>query len=273
MRVLRLSSLLAALCVGAVGWGCGSDSTPSDAGGLDAPFTPSDSGPRPDAPGTDAGPRVDSGPAGDCRSGGECDVIDQTSCAVDAGAPRGCYYASPAAGAPPTTSCEVAGTLGDGEACEFANDCRPGFVCSGDVCRAWCCNGDASSCPTGQTCTELPDSNIGVCRGSDACTLVAPQTGCDAGEGCYLFDNDGSLACSEAGPLAEGAACGDMSFDSCLPGMGCFGRMDAGGATVFSCAKFCRIASGTADCPGERMCAGVTGVTLEEGVGICPPAS
>jgi hypothetical protein len=241
--------------------------------GGDPPPDRTDSGTPPgdgSIPGVDGG-GGGGGDAGDAGGGGRmcgvaggaCDVIRQ-----DCPSPQACYYVASMPGGTPSTMCiSVNMTGGDGATCEFVNDCLPGFTCNGGVCRHYCCMGSSSDCPAGmgQFCVGLAGAGeIGQCTASATCTLVAPQTGCPTGQGCYIAADDGTLGCFGAGDLAEGAACENLN--SCMPGTACLSMAGGSGA----CTKFCRIDMGEADCSAGRTCM-AAGLTLPTGVGICPP--
>lgn len=242
---------------------CGDDNPPAD---RDSSVPPGDGGHVDGAvgPGDDAGMTDGGGTTRMCGvPGGACDVIRQ-----DCPSPQACYYVASMMGGTPSTMCiDVNMTGGDGATCSFVNDCLPGFTCNSGVCRHYCCEGSSSDCPsgTGQFCVGLAGAGeIGQCTASAACTLVAPQTGCPADQGCYIAASDGTLGCFGAGDLAEGAAC--MNLNSCVPGTACLSMAGGSGA----CTKFCRIDMGEADCSAGRTCM-AAGLSLPDGVGICPP--
>ena len=60
-------------------------------------------------------------------------------------------------------------TGADGVTCTISSDCQPGLTCvlesAGRACRALCRLDQPSTCPTGRTCTPLPDQRIfGACE-------------------------------------------------------------------------------------------------------------
>lgn len=249
LGVVAVSAVMVACGGGGGGGGRDSGPGPVDAQMLDAPTTPTDA-----QPGTDTGMTTRM-----CGvAGGACDVIAQDC----AGATDGCYYARTMMGADPTTLCAPAGTAGDGEACTTVDDCLPGFTCdSGNVCRHYCCMGMSTDCALGQICVGISGAGeIGVCNAIDNCTL-APQGGCDAGEGCWVIADDGSTTCFTAGTKTEGQACGPLN--DCVAGFGCFG---IGGAAP-ACIGFCRLGMDS-DCSGGHTCQEVGG-GLPTGIGLC----
>ncbi len=88
------------------------------------------------------------------------------------------------------------------------------------------------------------------------CRLVAPQCGCDTGEGCYLSSGAG---CLPAGVGPVDAAC--EYNDDCVPGTGCMGSGGLG-----ACRPYCYSA---ADCESGERCIrlGAAGGAA----GICEP--
>ncbi len=98
------------------------------------------------------------GNVGLCAPPDTCDLVDATGC--DAG--EGCYLASPAG----DTLCITAGTVANGGACTYTNDCGIGAGCSSNVCVQWC-KGDGD-CDTG-TCQNIGQvstahTDTGVCQ-------------------------------------------------------------------------------------------------------------
>ncbi|MEQ9078195.1 MAG: hypothetical protein RLP09_30290 [Sandaracinaceae bacterium] len=94
---------------------------------------------------------VSESPVGFCSN--VCDARDGSGCPTG----RGCYLGLATSIETRTdfidTVCLVPGTADQGEPCPTFSECRPGFACADDACRA-VCDLDAPSCTTG-TCTEL----------------------------------------------------------------------------------------------------------------------
>lgn len=190
---------------------------------------------------------------------GQCDVIAQ-----DCPTPTdGCYYGAAMPGEDPTTICAPAGLATRGMPCTALNECQEGLFCNGatDTCTEYCCEGMVSDCSAGDICRSYSDVTwLGECQTPDSCTVV-PQSGCDAGEGCYVIDSDGTLSCETAGMVAEG---GDCSTGRCMPGMIC---INTGAGMPAQCRRACRVSMGMADCGGSAMCGGVMGLG---DLGVCP---
>ena len=234
-----------------------------------------------DSGGTDTGPRIDGGMSdtggpidapsgtdtpggGGCSVGaGGCDVLAQ-DCTDEGTTARGCYLSG---GATVSTMCVPSGALAEGAACTNANDCQEGLQCQDGFCREYCCMGDTSTCPLGQTCVNYANPAggvlpVGICSPPADCTVI-PNSGCTAGNAC-VPGMDGTLGCFAAGTNAIGAACGD-ALGGCVPGAGCFGM--TGG--TFRCLEFCRIEGGTCTMAGT-MCTAQPAV-VGGGYGLCTP--
>lgn len=239
--------------------------------------------------GTDTGPRLDAGmsdtpggpidaPSGtDTPSGGGCsvgaggcDVLAQ-DCTDEGTTARGCYLVND--GSMISTMCAVSGALGEGTACTNGNDCQEGLQCQEGFCREYCCMGDTSTCPLGQTCVNYANPAggvlpVGICSPPANC-IVIPNSGCTKGNACFP-GRDGTLGCFASGTNAIGAACGDPpgggpSLGQCVPGAGCFGM--TGGA--FTCLEFCRIEGGTCSLAGTTCTA--QPAVVGGGYGLCTP--
>ncbi|MFZ5470527.1 MAG: hypothetical protein ACOZIN_13910 [Myxococcota bacterium] len=65
-------------------------------------------------------------------------------------------------------ACFPEGTLGDGEACVYSNDCVKGSACTGGgngfTCRPLCGTGGAPACASGTCVSLLGFADVGVCR-------------------------------------------------------------------------------------------------------------
>src|SRR5690606_18795798 len=102
---------------------------------------------------------------------------------------HGCYVLITSEGGDPTTVCTMAGAGGDGASCTTYSQCQPGLTCDMDTmtCRRYCCGGLTSDCPsgTGQICITFSNAMpTGICTAPASCSVV-PQSGCEAGQGCY----------------------------------------------------------------------------------------
>lgn len=145
------------------------------------------------------------------------------------------------------------------------------------ICAKACTSGVDGDIP--QACTgadELctPGSDIAeYCRKADNCD-VTKQTGCTAGEGCYLLPNDDAsrwlTVCNTVAdaPIADGEGC--SSFLSCNPGSLCAGPVHTPAmswdATSIKCRPLCGagvVRQATDDdagvpngegCPGTTKC-------------------
>ena len=135
-----------------------------------------------------------------------------------------------------TMSCVPAGTAPVGGACSDSQPCVPGAICGPTTCLALCDAG--ADCPAAdEHCVwPVPEGLWGVCGYGD-CDPVS-QEGCLAGEGCYIADSqDGSTLCWDAGAVAVGGDCADLS-SMCVPGAECIGQ-PGGGDTTYTCRAFC----------------------------------
>ena len=97
-----------------------------------------------------------------CRFPDTCDLLAQTGCPAG----QGCYPA----GGDGSVLCSAPGSVADGTACSFTNDCAIGSVCAGPsgsaTCRKTCDRtGGDPMCPDGETCGGVGGfpENVGVC--------------------------------------------------------------------------------------------------------------
>lgn len=165
----------------------------------------------------------------------ECDVLFQ-DCIIG----QGCYLTSDG------TSCEVAGSAKEGEACTFLNTCEPGMACvdldAGSVCALLCDtedDQDPKACKTlcADTFGTLADvEGVGFCKASDPvipCDILLQD--CPAGQGCYLAMTGVACAQTTTGLDLED----DCEFaNECKPGLICLNG---------ACTKVCDPAA--PDCP------------------------
>ncbi len=258
MLRLTFSIALSALFVVA----CGDDSRSGTDSGLVVGI---DGGGRDSGPGVDSGPGMDGGGTdgmvtpGTC-GGAMCDLVTGGGCMTG----QACQLLAAAAGEMPEGMCVPSGTLGDGAACTMATDCQEGFACvvpagsGAGTCQHYCCPmapGANAACPTGQSCmTTFQDTDVGYCSFPDDCDPIA-QTGCDAGEGCYLAMG-GTFACAVPAGDAGGTGHPCAFINDCMPGYACIDDM---------CAELCTRPDGT-ECDAPAVCNGVTGFTT---VGVC----
>ncbi len=217
--------------------------------------------------GTDSGSAMmdagtDSGPVRRCGPEGECDIGTASSC----GSGRGCMMiGSSTAGF--MTQCFTAGAGTDGTPCTpmTAGECAEGFVCSDSesVCRKWCCSDEDCLGTELQLCLAFSNANgAGICTPPSGC-ILAPQSGCEVGDGCYPI-RAGQTGCAAAGTKNAGDAC--TATNECAAGSGCIGPEGSG-----VCRQFCGTGI-TAGEPGScptGTCMTVTG--FPSGFGACLP--
>jgi hypothetical protein len=185
-----------------------------------------------------------------------CSLLSQTGCAAG----EGCYPVAVG-----ESVCAPAGTVPAGGTCAFLNDCAAGTSCFQLDTQAQCltlCDPGLPSCGAGEACAEF-QPGAGACigdgGGGGACNPVT-QTGCAAGEGCYLA-GDGTISeCLPAGSGTAGAVCPP---DGCAPGLVCL--MDGNGDQPH-CYVHCDVAAPT--CGGGNQC---VDLGLMPNVGVCAP--
>ncbi len=251
--------------------GCGDD----DTGEADTAVAPDTTVGTDTAVGTDTNPPMDTGtPPTDTGSGvdtgsmmtgcpsGACTLLP-TNGGCEAG--QGCYLTGDG------LTCNPAGTVTAGGACEFANDCMEGLGCNrraGEpmgTCTNYCCEGSDEGCPAGEVCLvnlvdgEMEPTGVKLCVLPDGCNVLE-QTGCEDGEGCYPVDG-GAALCGAAGTVETGGACG---AEQCAPGNICITTMPDAPAM---CAAVCRRPTGEPSCAEGFACGGITG--FPEDIGVC----
>jgi hypothetical protein len=95
---------------------------------------------------------------GACAVPDECDLVLQ-----DCEGAAACYPSVKEG----VSVCVAGGEHGEGDPCEFANDCTGGFACTDGECTRLCdrSEGAEDGCEDGQTCVELIGfpSTVGVC--------------------------------------------------------------------------------------------------------------
>ena len=79
------------------------------------------------------------------------------------------------------------------------------------------------------------------------CNLLTQD--CQAGEGCYVVDNDGHTDCMTAGTITEGVSCGQTADAVCAPGLDCLGTS----AATLTCYKICAT-NGSVACAQGQTC-------------------
>lgn len=117
-------------------------------------------------------------------------------------------------------------------------------------------------CPTGQVCglngcqdAEVDPATLPEFDPRRACDSVL-QTGCGAGQGCYIDPEDGRPYCANAGAVPMGGACSEAT--DCAPGLDCYQG---------DCVELC---STDADCTGGTACIDPTRPGEPERVaGVC----
>ncbi|MCK9361278.1 MopE-related protein [Patescibacteria group bacterium] len=119
-------------------------------------------------------------PGGVCLSGMCRTARDCTSSECDlftGGCPAGqaCYVTNVGTGLGVECRPIGAGTGTDGSPCTSILDCRYGYDCNPfeNLCREFCCDGDASTCPSGQTCIRYVGST-GTPTGIGFCAAPSP---------------------------------------------------------------------------------------------------
>ena len=144
-----------------------------------------------------------------------------------------------------------------GYPCTSTQGCAKGTVCVFGTCHATC-NNPGSTCSVAGTgdCMQVnaqggtPIPNLSVCL--VACDPVN-ATSCGgttaAGTGVCIVDNKGTTDCQEGGTVPANGACNPTN--ECGPGLVCI-QTTAGADGA--CKKWCKVASGKADCGGTQDC-------------------
>jgi hypothetical protein len=185
---------------------------------------------------------------------GACDPVRRTGCASGDACrvePDGQNVCSPSGGG------------GQGQFCEVASECQPGYGCLNDYDGAQCrqyCDTRSPACPSeNPACRGLPGTWVGYCAAATepVCDPVQ-QTGCATGDACYLYDFSGATSCTLPGGSGPGAYC--SVANECGRGLGCFEGPDGR-----RCRPHCYVETPT--CPGEAPYC----VPVGQGYGYCAP--
>ena len=152
------------------------------------------------------------------EKGAACDIFTQECPAADDGSAQGCYLA----GVGP--ECAPAGTLGEGDDCDEANECKPGLLCISDRCHVACnpkTNGPDPKCTFSCSLGSVGiqgSNDVAVCDLVDddpSCNLL--QQNCDAGKACYVTGQ--GAKCKDAGTTPVGSDC--TGPGDCVPNSVC----------------------------------------------------
>ncbi|HEY6559286.1 MAG TPA: hypothetical protein VI072_18505 [Polyangiaceae bacterium] len=238
--------LLGFVIVGSALAGCGDDDEPeekwgdagADGGGVLVVLEANDELPDP--------------PDGEqeCASGA-CNYQAQTGCAAN----RTC--APQLASGNLVPACLAAGAKPEGSACSGWTDCGAGLFCAEGTCRKFCCGGDWSACPEGQSCFRTlfvrdpaTDAAVSadayVCAPVDNCNVLDPNACSDRpGTACQVIDPLGHVACASEGRAQVGDDC--SRNEPCARGLLCRGG---------ECVRLCRAVRGAGEpCePGREAC-------------------
>ncbi len=177
------------------------------------------------------------------------------------GAGEGCYLSS--AG---TTSCQDAGSVGEGGACDSILDCAPGLTCSdlqgGSVgaCHRLCSSN--TQCGADTSCElRLADAS-GSLLPERMCTIQcdpATLSGCPSGGHCFVTQDEDDNWISHCGTASMrgtgGAGQSCTSSTQCQPGFIC---LAPGGGSNRTCQAWCRnprsTPSSSSDCGSREDC-------------------
>jgi hypothetical protein len=205
-----------------------------------------------------------------CASGA-CNYQAQTGCAAN----QTCAPQFTSGNLAPT--CQTAGANAEGTACAKWSDCAAGLFCAEGVCRKFCCGGDWSACPTGQSCfrpllvrdaapdAAAPDAaieaNAYACAPVDNCDVLDPNACSDRpGFACQVIDPAGHVACAREGRAQLGDDC--SRSEACARGLLCRGG---------ECVRLCRAVAGAGDPCDARREACIHFNRDPAGVGECTP--
>jgi hypothetical protein len=145
-------------------------------------------------------------------------------------------------------ACQAAGANAEGAACAQWSDCGAGLFCAEGVCRKFCCGGDWSACPEGQSCfrpllVRNPSTDAGieadayVCAPVDNCDVLDPNAcGDRPGFACQVIDALGHVACAREGRSQAGDDC--SRTEPCARGLLCRGG---------ECVRLCRAVMGAGE--------------------------
>jgi hypothetical protein len=143
-------------------------------------------------------------------------------------------------------------------------DCGEGLSCdrARGVCASYCC-ADAD-CQVDEFCylNQDPARGIGLCRACQGCE-VAPNSGCGAGEGCFLVSGCATCEATPVTPLPEGSVCD--AFNACGAGGVCVDTTADDEANFF-CRRLCREEADLCDA-GDRCETGI--FAQDPNLGIC----
>ena len=215
-------------------------------------------------------------------TGGETGDPDQCDPLVqDCPDGEGCY-SGPDGG----FTCSPAGSAGEGETCEFINECEPGLACTVEGCVPFCDLADAGACGGGECAPFDEDAGVGVCIGGepgdcsgpgqvqvgeqclDTCEPLAQN--CDEGLGCFYSGEPNEFVCVVEGAAGQGEVC--EFVNSCLAGLACInGSALPGDPSPGGCSAYCDL-DGPEACPDALVCTLLpefNRVPGAENVGVC----
>lgn len=145
-------------------------------------------------------------------------------------------------------ACQAAGAQPEGSTCTKWSDCAPGLFCPEGVCRKFCCAGDWSACPQGQSCFRplfirnpatdaAVEADAYVCAPVDNCDVLDPNACSDRpGYACQVIDPLGHVACAREGQAELGDDC--SKNEPCARGLLCRGG---------ECVRLCRAVTGAGE--------------------------
>lgn len=209
--------------------------------------------------------------------GSNCDPLVQ-----DCPKGEGCYLIED------VYDCAPAGDGGEGDACEFINECQAGLLCivspDGNVCTPICDPDQASTCASGE-CEPLSEGDpVGVClpgdepgcdenqveyQGQCYSTCDPLVQDCAGGETCVPSVDDAFACFPAAGDGEFGAAC--EFVNTCDVGLFCMNGTVIGSPEASACTPVCDLTEAPS-CPGGLECLPFFGGTApagSENVGVC----